>query len=233
MEAHALKQLVLDRVVDTLGHGVVLGVPASGHAYAYVALPEAGRIGVTGVLDAAVRVMDQAVQALVSVMRQGHLQRLQGITGLQRITHAITYDLPRVVIRHQGEITEIALARFRTRPVWYIGNIADYQLAGTIRDPGPHQVRINRVTMAGVRCPDTPFPFAYLQAIAFHDVIETVIAHAMGAKTALVHLPELVPTYARIPSSNSLDELDDERLLRQATSHLILMLVVGLLAHTK
>ena len=87
--------------------------------------------------------------------------------------------------------------------------------------------------MSGIGCLDASFPFADFQAITFDDVIETVITHAVGTKSALVHLPKLVPSYARIFPSDFLDELHYKRFFRQTLQYLVLMLIVGLFTHTK
>lgn len=55
----------------------------------------------------------------------------------------------------------------------------------------------------------------------------------MGTKPALVHLPKLVPSYARIFPSDFLDKLHNERFFHQTLQYLVLMLIVGLFTHTK
>ena len=65
-------------------------------------------------------------------------------------------------------------------------------------------------------------------------VIEPVIADAMLVSKALtVHHPELVPTNTGGSSPNFLDELHYEGFTRKRFQQAVIMLVIGLSAHTK
>jgi hypothetical protein len=65
-------------------------------------------------------------------------------------------------------------------------------------------------------------------------VIEPVIANAMlVSKAPTVHHPKLVPTDAGGFSPDFLDELYHERFTGKRLQQTVIMLVIGLSAHTK
>lgn len=57
-EVHAFKELVLDGIVHPFGNGILLWIPAFGHAYANLSVSQTARIRITGVLGATIRMMD-------------------------------------------------------------------------------------------------------------------------------------------------------------------------------
>ena len=107
---------------------------------------------------------------------QGHLQGLDGEPGFQRLTHAPADDLLRVIVRHDGEVAEVVLTTPEVQSDGHVGNVAHPQLVGTKRDELPHEVRVQRQVVPGVRRPDAVLAFAHLQVVPVDDVIVAVVA---------------------------------------------------------
>ncbi len=228
-ECHAHEQLVLDDAVDTLGHGVVPGVSALGHADPDVVLPQDVRIGIAGILDAPVRVVDEVFGRPASKALQGHFQRLDGEPGLQRLAHAPADDLLRVIVRDERQVAEVVVARLRAEVYHHVRDVAHPKLVGAKGNEFLHQVRIEGQVMAGVRGPGTAPPLAHLQVVALDDIVEAVIADTvLLTERRAVHLPELAAADAAVPAAHVLDKLHDERLLRQLAHLAVAVLVIGL-----
>ena len=87
-----VKQLVLYRTVDTLSHRIVLRVAALSHAGSdTVAYEQADIIG-TGILAAAVGVVDERLVKAVRQRTYGHPQRLDAVGCLKRRSDIPAHD---------------------------------------------------------------------------------------------------------------------------------------------
>ena len=103
----AVDDLRLEYAVHTLCYGVVSGLVVLRHANVDAILPEFVRIGVTALLYASVRVVDEPLQLISRSLRDGHPESLQRVLCLQRLRQAPAHDLVRVGVRHQIQIAAV------------------------------------------------------------------------------------------------------------------------------
>ena len=101
-----LEQLVLDGAVLALGHGVVFGVSALGHADPDAGIEQQGRIGCADVLHAPVRVVDEACGLFLTQGAEGLRKALHAAPGLQRLAHVPADDLLCVAVRNHRQVAE-------------------------------------------------------------------------------------------------------------------------------
>ena len=233
-KGHVLEQLVLDDAVDALGHGVVLGVSALGHADPDAVCLEDACIGIAGILYAAVGVMDQVRGRIAFKAAQGHLQGFDGKPGLKRLADAPAYNLLGVVVGDKRKVAEGVFVRLAIGTDGHIGDVAHPQLVGAYRDEFPDQVGVQGKVVAGVCRPGAAAPPADLEAVLVYDVVEAVVAHAVFfAERGTVHTPQLAAADAAVLLTDAPDILHTERLLGKLAHGCVAMLVVGLGRHTK
>ena len=233
-EGQTPQQFVLDGVVHALGHSVVLGIAALGHADADVVGLQQVRVGVAGVLDAAVGVVNEILGGLTVKALERHLQGLNGELGFQRLAHTPADNLLRVVVCHDGEVAEVVLARLGVEADDHVGDVAHPQLVGTQGDEHLYQVRVQRQVVVGVRRTDAALALAHLQIVLVYDVVEAVVAHrVLIAELLAVHTPEFAAANARITDTGAIDKLNDEGFLGKLAQRALAVLVVGLGGHTK
>ena len=58
IELHTFKKLILNGIIHTFGHGIILGVSTLGHTYAYFAVLQTGCVGIAGILYTTIGMMD-------------------------------------------------------------------------------------------------------------------------------------------------------------------------------
>ena len=91
----AVDHLRLEYAVHTLRNSIVSGLVVLRHTNLDAVLPEFVRIGVTAVLYASVRVMDESFQLICRSLRDGHPEGLERVFRLQRLGQAPAHDLAR------------------------------------------------------------------------------------------------------------------------------------------
>ena len=97
--------LVLERPHEALGHGVVVGTASPAHAGLDPGSLKPGDVVTASVLNAAVRVMNQAAGDHLPA-GQRHLERTQGQARPQVIRHCPTDDLAAERVQHDGKVDE-------------------------------------------------------------------------------------------------------------------------------
>ena len=229
LEGPSAQKLVLYGPVDPFRDGVVLRVASFRHAYAHSVPLEKVRVREACVLQAAVGVVDEAGEVLVSVPVQGHFKRLERVAGLKAVAYAVADNLAAVAVRDKRQEAEAGVTGKGD-----IGYVAGYKAAGALGNQLAGQVGIERKTVARVSGGGAAPAAADLKPVLLYYVVEAVVADAVLLPEALaVHQPKLVAAYAGVEIADLADELDDEALKAQAEEPPVLVLVVGLLADTK
>jgi len=101
--------LQFQNTIDPLGHGVVVTVTHLAHRRANVVLSQQVSIGLAGILEAVVTVMDQASQGL-SGLGNGHLHRPGRPVQGQRGTQVIAHNPAGVQTGDQGQVDKAAFS---------------------------------------------------------------------------------------------------------------------------
>ena len=115
-------QLMLEDAVDTLRDGIVIRTSGLCHADADVMLLQHGYVGLTAVLDAPVRVMDElSCFSAIRQKRNGFVERYDTTLRLQTLAQVIAYNLSGVSIRNQRQV-------HKTGFCLEVSNIADLEL---------------------------------------------------------------------------------------------------------
>ena len=96
-----IDHLRLEDAVHTLCNGIVGGLVILRHTDIDAVPLQFGRIVVTAVLYASVRVMDESFQLICRSLRDGHVEGLERMFRLERPGQAPAYNLVRVGVRHQ------------------------------------------------------------------------------------------------------------------------------------
>ena len=99
-----IDHLRLEDAVHTLCNGIVGGLVILRHTDIDAVPFQFGRIVVTAVLYASVRVMDESFQLICRSLRDGHVEGLERMFRLERPGQAPAYNLVRVGVRHQMQI---------------------------------------------------------------------------------------------------------------------------------
>ena len=234
VENYILKQFILYDAIYPLGNRIVLGITTLSHTDLHATCLQYICVCEAGILDATVRVVYDIIHKVLVKMGKRHIQGIYRKFCLQSLTYAPSYYLLGIVVSDERKVAEFILSRLTVHAYHHIGYIAYPQLVGSKWNEVLHQVRIGGKVMVGVRGSGSAAAFAHLQAVLLHDIVETVIANGMlFAKRFLVHMPQLATANAPVTLTYALDELDDESLLCHLTHLRIIMLVIGLCAHTK
>ena len=228
-EDHTLKQFVLYRAVDALGHGILLRIAAFSHADGYSVPVQHSHISIGCVLTSAVRVVYKP-SVVIRKMFQSHTQ------GFQCISYTIAYDFFRVGILEQREVAErIFFHIVSIRVNGNIGNIAHPQPVLGFRNIVPYQIREGGESMGGVRSARLAHTATHFQTMAIKDVIETVSSYSILIAEALViHQPKFLASDSGIKLTYFLYELHDKLLAgKTAEQESVIMLVIRLPRYPK
>ena len=123
-KGHAHQKLVFDDAVNTLGNGILFGIPTLGHADTYIVVSENVGISETCILYATVRVMDKFTCRLAVKPFQGHSEGLDGEFRLKCLAHTPADDFLCVVVCHYGQVTEVVLAALCVETNDHVGDVA-------------------------------------------------------------------------------------------------------------
>ena len=206
VEGHSSQELVFYCAVDSLGYGVVLGIPPFGHAYANAVALQKSCVGEACVLQPPVGVVDELGEFFPVIAPKRHFEGFQRVAGLKAVAHAVAYYLAAVTVRHKGQEAE-ASVRFKR----YVGDVAGYELAGTGGDQLACEVRVEGKAVTRVRGGRATFATADFQPVKLYDVVEAVVADAvLLAEALMVHVPQLAAAYAGVLGTDFLDELNHE-----------------------
>ena len=210
-----LEQFVLDGAVLALGHCVVLGVSALGHADPDAGIDQQGRIGCTNVLHAPVRVVDEARGLFVSQGAEGLREAFHAAPGFQRLAHVPADDLLCVAVRDHRQVAEGVFVI--AEPYRDIGDVRHPELVLAFGDEFPGQVGICRQPVGGVRRAGTAPGLPHVQAVLCDDGFHLVTADHMliaAAEALKVHVVQFRATDAWVKAACLLDELDDHLFLQ-------------------
>jgi len=103
----AVDHLRLEDAVNTLRNSVISGFVVLRHADFDAVLLQFVRIGITAVLYASVRVMDESFQLICRSLRDGHVEGLERMFRLERPGQAPSHNLVRVGVRHQVKVAAV------------------------------------------------------------------------------------------------------------------------------
>ena len=229
LERHSPQEFVLDCAVDSLGYGIVLGVPPFGHTYADAVALQKPCVSEACVLQPSVGVVDELGEFFPLIAAERHFEGFYRIAGLKAVAHAVAYNLAAVAVCHKGQEAEAAVRIKRD-----VGDVAGHKLAGMRGDELAREVRVKRKPVTGVRGGGATLATADLQTVELYDVVEAVVADAVIVAEALaVHDPQLAAAYAGVPGTDFMDEFNHEAFKGKTGQMDVDMLVEGLLAHTK
>ena len=230
----SMKELVLDGIVDALGHRVVLRVATLGHAWRNVIQSQLLYVLRAGVLGAAVGVVDERVGKAFGQCGHGSPQCLYAVFSLKRRGHAAAQDTFAVGIHDERQEAETVAQTGPLVLYRHIGYVTDPYLVGACRDHVLHEVRIGRQVVPRVGRSGSPEALHHIKPALMQDASENVSTHAvLLAETGLVHAPELVGSDSRVLSPDLTHELDNELLYRKlAEQEAVVALVKGLPCHT-
>ena len=233
-ESLSVQQLVLDGVVDALGHCVVLRVSVLGHAGDDTAAFQYFDVVGAGVLRAAVGVVDECVAKAFGQCADGHLQRTDAVCGLQRRSHIPSQNALAVGVHDDGQEHE-TVALWRVGILYpYVGDIADPYVVGSHGDYALDEVGVGRQVVAGVRRAGRTWPPPQVESALVHDAAERVASHTVFlGELATVHPPQFVHPYLRVFLPHSHHILHHKLLNGETCQQGVLVpLVKGLSCHT-
>jgi len=230
----SVKQFVLDGVVDTLSHRIVLRVTAFGHAGSDMTACEQADVIGTGILTATVGVVDERCVKVVRKRTYGHLQRLDAVSSLKRRSDIPAHNALAIGIHDDCQETE-AIAQTGYRVLYRnIGDVADPNLVGAGWYHILHEVRIRRQVVAGVRCARCTLTVTDVQPTLVQDAAEHVATDAvLVIEAAFIYTPQIVGSHLRVLSPDFAHELHHKLLYRQtAEQQVVITFVEGLSCHT-
>ena len=176
-DCHLVQPFSLQDSIGALGNGVLKRISALRHTDAYAVLPELRHIRVTAVLAASVRVMDKMTGRIIVYRREGHLQSLQRVYGLQCRTDRPADYLVRVCISYQRQIAHSLFGL-------HVCDVGHPYLVRAHRNDIRDEVRILPVVVVGVRCAIVP------AAAQMHH--QTVLAQYLDERITAWHAAVLI-----------------------------------------
>ena len=230
----SMKEFVLDRIVDALGHRVVLRVATLGHAWRNAIRPQLLYVFRAGVLGTAVGVVDERVGKAFRQRGHGSLQSFYTVSSLKRRGHATAQDTLAVGIHDERQEAEAVAQTGRLVLYRHIGYVTDPYLVGARRDHVLHEVRVGRQVVPRVGRASSPEALHHIKSTLMEDATEHVASYTvLLAETVLVHAPELVGTDSRVFFPDLTNELNHKLLYRKpAEQEVVVALVKGLSCNT-
>ena len=222
----AVDHLRLEDAVNTLRNSVISGFVVLRHADFDTVLLQFVRVGITAVLYASVRVMDESFQLICRSLRDGHPEGLERVFRLQRLGQAPAHDLVRIGIRHQVQVTAV-VNQVDVRDVAYpeLIGACGHEAADEVLVLVVPVVRVRRVTWLG----------ALLRQLEVTQQLEERIAsgHPVAKEHPLRHKPQLVVADTGIHLADLLHCVHDAHDAEEVFLITLLPLVIGLFAPVK
>ena len=222
----AVDHLRLQDAVHTLGNGVVSGLVVLRHGDAYPVLLQFVRIGVTAVLYAPVRVMDESFQFICRSLRDGHPEGLQRVFRLKGPREAPANDLARVGIRHQVQVAA-AVHEVDVR------DIAHPQLIGTCGHEAADEVLVLVVAVVRVRRMTRLGTLLHQLEVAQQLQEGITPGHPVAKEHPLRHQPQLDAADTWVHLADLLHGIYDAHHAEEVFLVALLLLVIGLFATVK
>ena len=222
----AVDYLCLEGAVHALGNGVVSRLVVLRHADPDTIFLQFVRIGITAVLYASVRVVDEPLQFVGRSLRDGHSQRFQRIFRLQRIGQAPAYDLTRVGIRYQVQIAT-AVHQVDVR------NVTHPELIGMCGHKAPNEVLVLVVAVVRVRCMTRLRALLHQLEVPQQPKERIATWYPIAQEHTLRHQPQLVVTDARVHLTQLLHGIHDAPYTQQVLLITLALLVIGLFRTAK
>ena len=222
----AIDDLRLQDAVHTLGYGVVSGFVVLCHANLDAIFLQFVRIGITAVLYASVRVMDESFQLVGRSLRDGHPQGLECVFRFQCVREAPTHDLVRIGVCHQVQVAAVA-HKVDVRDIAHpeLVRTRGYETADEVLVPVVAVVRIRRMTRLRT----------FLRQLEVAQQLEKRIAtrNPVAKEHALRHQPELVVADSRIHLTDLFHGIHDAHHAEKVLLVALLLLVIGLFRSVK
>ena len=188
----------------------------------------------TGILRAAVGVVDEGLIEAFGQRGNGYCKRLDAVCGLKGRRHAPAQDTLAVGVHDDGQEAECVAQTGRGVFHLDVGDVADPYLVGPRGNYALDEVGVGRQVVAGVRGADRPQPSPQIEPALVHDAAERVAPHTVFiGEPPLVHPPQFVRAYLRVFLPRLKHELNHELLQCKALEQSVLVpLVKGLSCHT-
>ena len=221
-----VNDLRLESAVHTLCDGIVRGLVILGHRDAYTILLQFVRIGVTAVLYAPVRVMDESFQFIGRSLRDGHPESLERVFCLQCVGQAPAHDLTRISVSNQVQVT----APVHKVDVSYV---AYPQLVGTRRHEAADEVLV--LVVAVVRVRRVTWLRTLLHQLEVAQQLQKSVAsgYPVAQEHALHHQPQFVVADARVHLADLLHCVHNAHYAEDILLVALAFLVIGLFASAK
>ena len=222
----AVDDLGLEDAVHALRNSIVRGLVVLRHANLDAVLLQFVRIGITAVLYASVRVMDESFQLICRSLRDGHPESLQRMFRLQRLGQAPADDLVRIGICHQMQVTAV-VNQVDVRDVAYpeLIGACGHEATDEVLVLVVPVVRVRRVTGLG----------ALLRQLEVTQQLQESITsgHPVTEEHPLRHQPQFVVADTGIHLANLLHCVHDAHDAEEVLLVTFLLLVIRLFAPVK
>src|SRR3990172_1980928 len=213
------EKLCLENTIDPFSNGIVIGITAFPHTDLTVVCSQQLGVVVAAILNPTVRVMNQL--GSVRYTGQCHFQRSQGTIQRQALTHVKSYDLARVHIRHQCQITKPFVQS-------HISNIRNKNSIRRIHSQFLDQVGIDPEPVMRVRRHCISLTSSHQQPVFPQKIKEPVSAHRTRDLLHIVskHPIQLSSTHHRHLAAYLVYHLQDQMLF-----HLFIFCLLAMLIH--
>ena len=222
----AVDHLRLEDAVYTLCNSIVCRLIVLRHANLNAVLFQFVRIGITAVLYASVRVMDESFQLICRSLRNGHPEGLERVFRLQRLRQAPAHDLVRIGIRHQVQVAAIVHQI-------NVCNITDPELVRTGGNKAADKVLVPSVAVVRVRRTAWLGTLLHQMEVAQQPQERVSTWYPTAEKHAVHHKPKLVVADARILLADYPDGINDTHHTQQIVLLALLLLIVRLFCVVK
>ena len=188
----------------------------------------------TGILRAAVGVVDEGLIEAFGQRGYGYCKRLDAVCGLKGRRHAPAEDLLAVGIHEDGQEAECVAQTGRGVFHLDVGDVADPYLVGPRGNYALDEVGVGRQVVSGVRCSGRPLDVPDAQPALVHDAAEGIAPDAvLVAEAVAVHPPQFIHAHHRILLPYFKNILDNKLFQCQsAEQQVVVPLVKGLSCHT-
>ena len=217
----AVDHLRLEDAVHTLCDSVVCGLVVLRHANLDAVLLQFVRIGITAVLYASVRVMDESFQLIGRGLRDGHAEGLERVLRLQRLGQAPAHDLVRVGVRHQVQVAAV-VHQVDVR------DVAHPKLVGPCRHEAADKVPVPAVAVVRVRRTARLGTPLHQMEVAQQPQERVPTRHPAAKEHAVHHQPKLVVADAGVLLADYPDGIHDAHHAEQIVLVALALLIVRL-----
>ena len=181
-------------------NSVVIGIALTGHALTNTEIRQPEAISASGILDAAVRVEDEAGIGMASA--DGRLECGEGEICVDAVRESVADDLLGTQIFDSSEIEPAFVSRD-------IGDIANPSLVGSIKRKLAHeQIRSNGMGMPGIRSRlvsafahggNAQFIHEAVNALArTGELFADQVVQAIQAESRILHMQSQQPAFERL-----------------------------------